>query len=169
VHMLSTLRDLVAHKGHANASLLKLVRGNENVASDPEVLDLLRHILIANRFWICTIRGLPFVPDEEMSTARSCASLSEAFERTQEEEAAWLEGATDADCGAILAHPSIPGGQCSVAQALLQVCMHSHGHRAQIAKLLRKHGVVPPPADFVLWLTGRPEAQWSGPGRPGDR
>ena len=33
----------------------------------------------------------------------------------------------------------------SVAEALLQVCMHSHGHRAQVATRLRQHGAVPPP------------------------
>lgn len=158
--MLSTLRDLVAHKAHANASLLKLINQNESVAADLEILDLLHHILIANRFWSCTVRGVPFVPGQETSTARSYESLAEAYRRTQEEEAAWLEGATDADCARILAHPSIPGGHCSVAQALLQVCMHSHGHRAQIATLLRRHGVVPPQTDFILWLTGRPEAEW---------
>lgn len=158
--MLSTLRDLVAHKGHTNASLLKVVHRNESVASDPEILDLLHHMLIANRFWSCTVRRVPFVPDQEMATARSCEALAEAYRKTQEEEAAWLEGATDGDCAAILTHPFIPGGQCSVAQAFLQVCMHSQGHRAQIAKLLRRHGVLPPQADFILWLTGRPEAEW---------
>jgi len=158
--MLGTLRELVAHKAHANASLFNLAYQNERVALDPEILDLLHHILVANRFWTCTLRGVPFVADQEMSVARSCESLAEAYRRTQEEEAAWLESATDADCAATLAHPFIPGGQCSVAQALLQVCMHSHWHRAQIAKLVRRHGVVPPPADSILWLTGRPKAEW---------
>ena len=155
--MLSTLRDLIAHKGHANAALLRVVHQNESVAADPQVLDLLHHILVANRFWCCTVRGVPFVPEQEMATPRSFESLAEAYRRTQQEEAAWLEGATDADCAAILTHPSIPGGQCSVAQAVLQVCMHSHGHRAQIAMLIRRHGVVPPQADFILWLAGRPD------------
>jgi uncharacterized damage-inducible protein DinB len=158
--MLSTLRDLVAHKSHANASLLKVISQNESVAADRDILDLLHHILIANRFWICTVRSVPFVPDQETSAARSYESLAEAYRRTQDEEAGWLEGATDADCARVLTHPSIPGAHCSVTEALLQVCMHSHGHRAQIATLLRKHGVVPPPTDFILWLTERPEAEW---------
>ena len=148
--MLSTLRGLVAHKGHANASLLKVVIQSEAAAADPEILDLLHHILVANRFWCCAIRGVPFVQDQEMSTARSPEALAEAYGRTQEEETAW------------------PGGRCSVAEALLQVCMHSHGHRAQIARLIRRHGVAPPQADFILWLAGRPEAEWGG-GASGQR
>ena len=47
-----------------------------------------------------------------------------------------------------------------VLQAYVQVCLHSHGHGAQCAKLLRKHGGVPPQTDFILWLAGRPEAEW---------
>jgi uncharacterized damage-inducible protein DinB len=159
--MLSTLRDLVAHKNHANASFLKAINQNERVAADPEVLELLHHILIANRFWICTVRGVPYVPEQEIGTERTYGSLADAYQRTHREEAAWLGGVTDSECAATLVHPSIPGGRCSVAQALLQVCMHSHGHRAQIATLLRRQGVVPPQTDFILWLTGRPEAEWA--------
>ena len=52
--------------------------------------------------------------------------------------------------------PLIPGGRCSVMQAWLQVCLHSHGHRAQLAKLLRAHGGEPPVTDFISWLATRP-------------
>jgi hypothetical protein len=82
-------------------------------------------------------------------------------QKTQEEEAAWLAAASENDCEAILEHPSIPGRQCSAAQALVQVCMHSHGHRAQLAKLFRRHEIVPPQTDFILWLTNRPEPAWN--------
>lgn len=159
--MLALLRDLVSHKGHANASLLGVVRQSAGAASDRDIIELLHHILVANRFWICAVRRVPFVPDDEMGTPRSCDTLLEAYRRTQEEESAWLAAATDADCAAILDHPFIPGGRCSVAQAFMQVCMHSHGHRAQLAKLLRRHEVVPPQTDFILWLTTRAEPEWS--------
>ena len=38
--MLQMLRDLVAHKGHANAALLKAIRQNDAAASDGEIVDL---------------------------------------------------------------------------------------------------------------------------------
>jgi hypothetical protein len=50
--MLELLRDLIAHKGFANAALLTAVQQNEAAASDPEVCELLQHILLANRFWL---------------------------------------------------------------------------------------------------------------------
>lgn len=153
--MLTMLRDLIAHKGHANASFLAIVRVNDRAASDPEVLGLLHHILIANRFWVCAVRRTPFVADVEVNIARDAEALAKAHETTHEEETAWLAAATEADCSALLDDPLIPGGRCSVAQALMQICLHSHGHRAQLAKLLRRHGIVPPQSDFILWLRDR--------------
>ena len=41
----------------------------------------------------------------------------------------------------------------------MQVCMHSHGHRAQIAKMFRRHGGVPPMTDFIIWLVNKPAAE----------
>ena len=52
--MLEMLRDLVAHKGHANAALLTAVQQNPVATSDPELWELLHHILLANRFWLLT-------------------------------------------------------------------------------------------------------------------
>jgi len=153
--MLELLRDLIAHKGHANTALLTAVRQSAAAASDPELRELLHHILIANRFWLLTILGLPFVLEDQSCPAGSVDALIQQYQRTQEQEAGWLATVAEGDLGRVLEHPLIPGGQCSVSQALMQVCMHSHGHRAQCAKLFRTHGGVPPATDFILWLTTR--------------
>lgn len=160
--MLSLLRDLIAHKGHANAALLASVQRSEAAAADGEVMDLLHHILIANRFWIATVRREPFVESRHANVERTLPSLLDAFRRTQDEEAAWIADATEDECAATLTHPLIPGGACTVGAALTQVCLHSHAHRAQLAKLLRRHGGVPPQNDFILWLVERPSPDWSG-------
>lgn len=158
--MIAMLRDLVAHKGHANAILLNTIRDNHAAASDPEMLELLHHILLANRFWLVTILGLPFAIEVESRRSASFDELIQRYRHAQQQEMAWLATATDADVSRMLADPFIPGGNCSIAQALMQVCMHSHGHRAQCAKLLRRHGGQPPPTDFILWLADRPEPAW---------
>ena len=160
--MLQMLRDLVAHKGYANAALLTAIRQNPTAACDPELAELLHHIWLANRFWLLTILGLPFVHEDENRPASSFDALTGRYASTQEQEDAWLETATDSDVARILEHVLIPNGQCSVSQALVQVCMHSQGHRAQCATLLRRHGGVPPATDFILWLTSRPGAGWAG-------
>ena len=151
--MLALLRELVEHKGHANAALLHAIRQTDKAAGDAEIQQLLHHILLANRFWLLTILGLPFIPEDESRPARSFDELVARYAGTQAQEAAWFDAATDADPARILKNALIPSGQCSVAHAFVQVCMHAHGHRAQCAKLLRRHGVAPPPADFILWAT----------------
>ena len=150
--MLDMLRDLVAHKGHANAALLTAIQQNGAAASDPELLELLHHILLANRFWLLTILGLPFVYEDEARPSPSFDTLIQRYATTQAQEVTWLATAREADLGRVLKDALIPNGTCSVSQAFVQVCLHSHGHRAQCAKMLRKHGGVPPPMDFILWL-----------------
>lgn len=160
--MLEMLRDLVAHKGYANAALLTAIRQNPTAESDPELWELLHHILLANRFWLLTILGLRFVQETEACPSPSFDALIQRYGSTRAQEARWLESATEGDVARILEDDRIPNGRCAVSQALMQVCLHSHGHRAQCAKLLRRHGGVPPPTDFILWLTGRQSAEWAG-------
>ena len=159
--MLEMLRDLVAHKGHANAAVLASIRQNEAAVADRELRELLQHVLIANRFWLLTVLGLPFVFEAESRPSSSFDALIQRYCSTQEQESTWLAAATEADLARVLENALIPGGTCSVSQALLQACMHSHGHRAQCAKLFRRHGGVPPMTDFIVWLAGRPTAEWA--------
>ena len=154
------LRDLVDHKGHANAAMLRAIGENAAASADPEVLELLEHILVANRFWLLSIRGEPFVLEEESRPAASFETLVEKYAASHTQECAWLDTATDSDLERVLASPLIPHGACSVRNAILQVCLHSHGHRAQCAKLLRRHGSTPPMTDFVLWVVDRPRPEW---------
>jgi uncharacterized damage-inducible protein DinB len=161
--MLEMLRDLVAHNGHANAAVLGAIRQNDDAASDLDLRERLHHVLIANRFWLVTVLGLPFVPDDESRLSSSFDELIQRYLSTHEQQSAWLAAATDADLARTLESPLIPGGRCSVAQALMQVCLHSHGHRAQCAGLFRRHGGVPPMTDFILWLASRPAPEWAVP------
>ena len=158
--MLAMLRNLDAHKGYANASLLSSVQRSPAAATDPEVGELLHHVLVANRFWVLSILGLPFEAEGEVRLSRALAALVDGFRRTHELESAWIEQASEAGLSQTIEGPLIPGGRCTAAEAMMQVCMHSHGHRAQCAKLLRKHGVVPPPTDFIVWLVDRTPAEW---------
>ena len=128
-------------KGDANAALLAAIQSNRAAASDLELWELL-HL------------GLPFVLETEARTSRSFDELIERYRSMQAEESAWLAAATEPDLTRILEDAAIPGGRCSVSEALMQVCLHSHGHRSQAAKLLRRNGQ-PPQMDLIVWLTTR--------------
>ena len=152
--MLQMMRELIAHKGYANTLLLTAIRNQREAAGDPEVVTLLHHILVANRFWFSLIVGRPFDMDRETAPVTSLDALVDLYVDTQAEEEAWILGATEADLERVLDNPLIPGCRCTVAQGIMQVAMHSQGHRAQLAKMLRRHGGVPPMTDYILWLSG---------------
>ena len=154
---------MIAHKGYANAAVLRAIRQNDAATSDPELWDLLHHVLVASRFWLLALLGSPFVFEDESRPSSSFDALIQRFSSTQDQESAWLAPATEADLAFVLESPLIPGATCSAAQAVMQVCLHSHGHRAQCAKLLRRHGGVPPMTDFIVWLVNRPPAEWALP------
>jgi uncharacterized damage-inducible protein DinB len=159
--MLEMLRDLVAHKGYADAAFLNAIRSNAAAASDPEVWELLHHMLLANRFWLLTIQGKPFAHETEARRSPSFDALVERYAATHAAEIAWLADADARDLQRSLENAFIPHGRCSVSQALMQVCLHSQGHRAQCATLLRRLGGVPPATDFILWVTNRAAADWA--------
>ena len=161
--MLPLLRDLIAHKGHANAAMLTAIRNHPAATVDFELWELLHHILLANRFWLLTVLRAPFEAEQEARRSRSFDDLVRRYAASQAQEAAWIDAAAGADLERVLEDPLIPGGRCTVAEALVQVCLHTHGHRSQAAKLLRRHGGVPPMTDFIAWLPERPHADWPVP------
>lgn len=158
--MLETLRDLILHNGYANAAMLTAVRQDTAAVQDGAISELLHHVLLANRFWLLTVLGLPFVVEDESRPSSSFDALVQRYRSTHEQQSAWLATATDGDLTRIVESALVPGGQCSVAQAFVQVCLHSHGHRAQCAKLLRRHGGTPPAMDFITWLATRRTPEW---------
>jgi uncharacterized damage-inducible protein DinB len=156
--MLQMMRDLIAHKAHANETMLAAIREHPQASMDSELLELLHHMLVANRFWTLSCAGLPFDREQAMIRPGTLDALIDKYQRAQLEENAWLAGASDADLQRVLEIAAIPGGRCTVAQALMQVCLHSQGHRAQCAKMLRRLGGTPPMTDFILWLAQRSSA-----------
>ena len=153
--------DLIAHKGYADAALLNAIRQHGTARSDAELIALLHHVLVANRFWLLTILGQPFVAEVETAVPDSLESLASGFRSTHERESAWLADATDNDLSRRLESPLIPGGQCLVSDALLQVCLHAQGHRVQAAQLLRALGGTPPATDFIAWRVDRRAPVWT--------
>ena len=154
--MTTLLRDMVAHKGHANRLMLEAIAQHEAARADAAILALLHHILVANRFWFLTSVGEPFVREREMLPPASFDALVDAYAALQEREEAWIGGLSDAELGRVLETPHIPGGSCTVAEGVTQVCLHTQGHRSQIARMFRALGGTPPMTDFILWVTQRP-------------
>lgn len=155
-----SFHDLIAHKGYADAELLKAIRQHPTASTDVALRTLLHHLLVSNRFWLLSIMGEAFHADVETRVPDSLDALIASFRDTHARELEWLSRSTADAFSKTLESPLIPGGRCAVSDALLQVCLHSQGHRAQCAKMLRALGGVPPATDFILWLVDRRSPSW---------
>jgi uncharacterized damage-inducible protein DinB len=156
--MLAMLRDLIRHKAFANTKLLIAIRRHQAAAQDDELRSLLHHVLVANRFWLALSLELPFDPEKETPVPESLEAIAALYRTTHSLELNWICRAQQADLARSLETPFLPGRRFSVAQALMQVCLHSQGHRAQCGSRLRLLGGTPPSTDFILWLKDRPPA-----------
>ena len=159
--MVAIVRELFQYQAHADASMLMAIQRHEVASRDRDVLSLLHHILIAHRFWIHLCRGLPFSVEAANAARGGIDEIVQLFQDTQAMELAWLEQLEEFALERKVESPYLPGREISIRQALTQVCLHSQGHRAQLAVRLRALGGEPPPIDYILWIKNRPLPSWS--------
>jgi uncharacterized damage-inducible protein DinB len=158
--MLTMLRDLVQHKWWANAAALKAIGEHDQASQDPELRKLLHHVILSNRFWFSLSLGRPFTLEEESKVPESLGGVAALYRDTQVEEHEWIFRLQESDLSRTLETPFLPGRSFSVAEAQMQVCLHSQGHRAQCAVRLRLLGGVPRGTDYIFWLKDRPVPDW---------
>src|ERR1700676_1908387 len=160
--MIAMIQDLVRHKWHANAALLSAIRQHDAASRDEDLRKLLHHILIANRYWLYLILHKEFVREEEARIPDGLDAVIARYKVTEAEELEWLAQCREPDLDHVLLpqSPLLGGQDFSVAQAVMQVCLHSVGHRAQCTSRLRALGGTPTNTDYILWLKDRPAAVW---------
>lgn len=153
--MLTMVSDLTRHKWWANDNLLRAIAQHEAAAQDEELRKLLHHILIANRYWLLLTLGEAWDDAKERPVPESMDALMERFRQTERAEMEWLARLAEPELERRIQPRALPGMTVSVAEAVMQVCLHSHGHRSQCAMRLRALGGTPAPMDFVLWVKKR--------------
>jgi len=158
--MLDMLQDLVRHKWHANAGMLRAVGQHDVARQDEEIRKLLHHILQANRYWLLLALQKEFVTADEMRISGTLDDLIGRFRETSFVELDWILQLPESDLVRQLRAHSLPDRSFSVADAVLQVCLHSHGHRAQCAARLRALGGTPPMMDYIAWVVQKPDPDW---------
>ncbi len=119
---------------------------------------------MANRYWLLLTLQREFAREEESRIPDNLDSLIERFRETAIVEMDWIFQLPESDLVRQLRATALPSRSFSIAEVVMQVCMHSHGHRAQCATRLRALGGIPPMMDFISWLTQKPDPDW--PTRP---
>jgi uncharacterized damage-inducible protein DinB len=158
--MLALFKELFRHQAYADALLLTAIRRHEVASKDQELRTLLHHVLVAHRFWLHLSQGLPFSVEAENVVPTTRDEIITGYKMTQAQENTWLRRLEESDLIRTVQSPYLPNRKVFVREGLMQVCLHSQGHRAQCAARLRKLGGEPPSSDYIFWVKERPDPIW---------
>jgi uncharacterized damage-inducible protein DinB len=135
--------------------LLKAVRAHGGAAEDEEIRKLLHHVVAVQRFFLSCFLERAF-DENDMKAPESFNALEAMFHATHDEERAFVAVVEEAALARVLELPRLKEIRPTVGETMVQVVMHSQGHRAQCAARLRMLGGSPPTIDYILWLKDRP-------------
>ena len=150
--MIPLFGRLFAHQAWADGAILSAVRGQAGAGEDEALRKGLHHIALVERGFLALFLERPFDFQKEMQPPASLDELEERFREAHAEQAAFVAGLTEADLERAIKPPWFPGLGLPLADALMQVVMHSQGHRAQCAARLRALGGNPPMTDYIVWV-----------------
>jgi len=160
--MLAFLRDLMAHAEWANAVFFHA--WDQSPARDHEELRRrLDHLIGVQQGFLSVFHGEPpggpkngppSTFDELKARAQTCHAGLRAFAASLEEET----------LARTVRIPWFPDPPCviTVAEAMVQVAMHSQHHRGQCMTRLKDFWGEPKNVDWIIWLwKQKPQARWS--------
>jgi uncharacterized damage-inducible protein DinB len=159
--MVPLMGELFDHQAWADAAILGAVRACPGAWENEKLRHTLHHIIMVQRAFLSIFLNRPFDMAAESKPPESLDALAARFRDAQGEELAFVRQVDDAALARVIETPWIPGAKLTLAQALMQVVMHSQSHRGQCASRLRELGGEPPILDFILWLKDRPAPTWS--------
>jgi uncharacterized damage-inducible protein DinB len=159
--MLPLLGELFDHQAWSDATLLTAVRACPAACDDEKLRQSLHHMITVQRAFLALFVKWPLDMNAELKPPESFDVLVARFRDTHPAEIAFVKGLDDASLTRVIEPPWLPGAKLTLAQAMMQVVMHSQWHRGQCASRLRAAGGQPPTLDFILWLKDRPAPVWS--------
>ncbi len=158
--MLQVIHSLFHHQAWADAAILQAVRAHADAEKDEKLRWTLHHMVMVQRAFLSLFLKRPFDMQKEMQAPESFADLERLFRDSHQEELAFVTGLEAGELTRVIDMPWIEGCRLTVAEALMQVVMHSQNHRGQCLTRLRTIGGTPPTLDFILWLKDRPAPEW---------
>ena len=165
------LTDLMKHAAWADARLFEAW----GKAPDPEDLELRQrqaHITATQEFFLKVLRGEDDLPWAQILSGEirapwldlpipSFAVLHDWSRATHAQLADFLAKLDPDAAGGPVAIPWFPGCEIPVAEALVQVAMHTQHHRGQMMTRLKQIGGTPVDVDYIIWLwQQRPVPEW---------
>lgn len=160
--MLAFLSDLIGHAEWANAVFFH-AWGKSPARDHEELRRRVEHIIGVQQGFLAVLRGEPpgFPPgglpapyDELKTRAQTChAGLRD-----------YVAGLKTEILTSTVSIPWFPPPACiiTIAEALVQVAMHTQHHRGQCMTRLKDLGGEPKNVDWIIWLwKQKPQGRWN--------
>jgi uncharacterized damage-inducible protein DinB len=147
VNLADYQRRQFSYNHWANREVLNVIRTHGG--ADERTLDLMAHILSAERLWLERMKQQP-----QSSPVWPKASLEQCEARAAEMTRLWqeyLESITTGDLSQSFSYKNSKGEPwtSTILDVLTHVVMHSAYHRGQIASHMRASGQTPAYTDFI--------------------
>jgi len=154
--MIELIQSLFHHQEWADTTLLRAAQAHVEADKDSQIRSTLHHIVTVQRAFLSLFLERAFDMQKELQVPTSLAEEERLFVDTHREERSFVTSLGESDLARVIEMPWIPGSRPTLAEALIQVVMHSQNHRGQCLSRLRTLGHTPPTLDFIIWLRDRP-------------
>jgi uncharacterized damage-inducible protein DinB len=155
---MDTIRTILRYSDWADDQLLRAAGalGDEQLDRpfDMGVGSLRRtllHIWAGESVWLARWQGKAETPWPDEGERVSVATLAERFRETWKQRTKWLDALPETELAQAIVYRDSKGTRYSAAlgDMMLQLCLHSHHHRAQAVNMIRCVGGTPPELDYM--------------------
>lgn len=147
--MIPHFQHFLSYNAWANARAIASIR---TVPGDsPKALDPLSHLLIAERFWLHRIEGLP---NPEGAWATMSLEACEAYAAVSHDRfTAFLEGVTESALAGCIHYRNLAGEPFDTPLRDILTHLYTHGvhHRGQVLSAVRAEGGEPITIDYIAF------------------
>ncbi len=159
--MLAFLRDLLAHSEWANAVFFH-AWARSPARDHEELRSRVAHVLGVQQGFLAVFHGEP-PGGPPGGPPPSFAELKKGAETGHAALRAFAAGLDEGGLARTVHIPWFPEPPCviTVAEALVQVALHTQHHRGQCMTRLKDFGGEPKNVDWIIWLwRQKPAARW---------
>ena len=152
--MIETVHELFSYDEWAVARILDSFKSN--AGNTPKALNLLAHLLLAEKIWLLRLKG----EDTEQINKSPELSVSECESLATDLHAAYrefLSSLKEDDLGSLVTYKNSAGSefQTPLQDILMHVALHGVYHRGQIALVVRGEGRQPVGTDFIIYVRAK--------------
>jgi uncharacterized damage-inducible protein DinB len=163
--MLDLLKEVMSYSEWADAEFFSAWGRSPGLSGNQDLRVLTNHIQIVQTVFLQVLKEGKYNPPSPESAEAECAEMQDRSRRLHAEWKQYLAGVDPASLHAVLAVPWFANSpaQPTRQEAMLQVFLHTHHHRAQNMARLSAVGGEKRIIDYIIWIVnGKPAANWNG-------